>query len=114
MGCPAHNHAFFYRPAIDLSLRLCDWEGAECYADLLETKVSEEPVPLVTFTVERARTLAAVGRGVRDAGLLARLENIAQQARDAHAYAWVPELELAAAGLRAELDSLSRGALRPG
>jgi class 3 adenylate cyclase/tetratricopeptide (TPR) repeat protein len=114
LGCPAHNHVYFYRPAIDLSLRLCDWGGAEHYAELLESKFSEEPVPLVTFTVERARTLAAAGRGVHDAGLLARLENIAQQARDAHAYAWVPQLELAAAGLRADLDSLSRGALRPG
>jgi len=44
-------------------------------------------------------------------GLLARLESIAQQARDAHAFVWVPELELAAAGLRADLDSLSPGAL---
>lgn len=114
LGCPAHNHVFFYRPAIDLSLRLCDWEGAERYADLLENKFSEEPVPLVTFTVERARTLAAAGRGVRDAGLLARLEAIAQQARGAHAYAWVPELERAAAGLRTDLDSPPRGALRPG
>jgi hypothetical protein len=63
--------------------------------------------------VERASTLAAAGRGVRDAGLLARLENIAQQARDAHAYAWVPELERAATALRADLDSLLRGAMRP-
>jgi class 3 adenylate cyclase/tetratricopeptide (TPR) repeat protein len=114
LGCPAHNHVFFYRPAIDLSLRLGDWEGAERYADKLENKFSEEPVPLITFTVERARTLASAGRGVRDAGLLARLEHITQQARDAHAFAWIPELERAAAGLRADLDSLSRGALRPG
>ncbi len=113
LGCPAHNHVFFYRPAIDLSLRLGGWEDAERYADLLESKFSEETVPLVTFTVERARTLAAAGRGVRDAALLARLENIAAQARDAHAYAWVPELERAATALRVDLDSLSRGALRP-
>jgi len=39
---------------------------------------------------------------------------MAQQARDAHAFVWVPELERAAAGLRADLDSPSRGALRPG
>ena len=114
LGCPAHNHVFFYRPAIDLSLRLRDWEGAERYAELLESKFSEESVPLVTFTAERARALATAGRGVRDAGLLARLENIAKQARDAHAYALVPELERAAEGLRADPDSLSRGALRPG
>ena len=114
LGCPTHNHIFFYRRAIELSLRLGNWNNAERYADLLQAKFSEEPVPAVTFTVERARALAAAGRGARDAGLLARLENIAQQARDAHAFAWVPELERAAAGLRADLDSLSRGALRPG
>ncbi len=100
LGCPAHNHVFFYRPAIDLSLRHRDWESAERYADLLESKFSEEPVPLVTFTVERARTLAAAGRGMHDASLLARLEKMAQQARDAHAFAWVPDLERAAAGLK--------------
>ncbi len=114
LGCLTHNHIFFYRRAIELSLRLGDWNNAERYADLLQAKFSEEPVPVVTFTVERARTLAAAGRGARDAGLLARLENIAQQARDAHAFVWVPELERAAVGLRADLDSQSRGALRPG
>jgi tetratricopeptide (TPR) repeat protein len=45
LGCPAHNHAFFYRPAIDLSLRLGDWDGAERYAELLQSKFSEESVP---------------------------------------------------------------------
>ncbi len=114
LGCPAHNHVFFYRPAIDLSLRLGDWERAERYADLLESKFSEESVPLVTFTVERARTLAAAGRGMRGPELLTRLESIAQQARDAHAYAWVPGLELAVERLRTDPDSRSRGALRPG
>jgi tetratricopeptide (TPR) repeat protein len=114
LGCAGHNHFFFYRPAIDLSLRLHDWECAEHYADMLESKFSEEAVPLVAFTVERARTLAAAGRGTREPGLLARLENIAQQARDAHAFFAVPELERAAAGLRSDLDSASHGALRPG
>ncbi|MGH8768089.1 MAG: tetratricopeptide repeat protein [Burkholderiales bacterium] len=114
LGCPTHNHIFFYRSAIALSLRLGDWNDAERYADLLQGKFSEEPVPVVTFIVERARALAAAGRGARDAGLLARLENIAQQARHAHAFVWVPELERAAARLRADLDAPSRGALRPG
>jgi tetratricopeptide (TPR) repeat protein len=104
LGCPGHNHVYFYRPAIDLSLRLFDWEGAERYADMLERKFSEEPVPLVTFTVARARALAAAGRGSRDPGLLTRLESIAQQARDAHAFFSVPELERAAAGLRSDLE----------
>jgi hypothetical protein len=85
-------------------LRLHDWKSAERYAELLEAKFSEEPIPLVTFTAERARTLVAAGRGVRDAGLLARLENIARQAKDAHAYAWVPQLELAVNRLRGDLD----------
>ncbi|MGH6631652.1 MAG: hypothetical protein ACREB3_18140, partial [Burkholderiales bacterium] len=114
LGCPTHNHIFFYRSAIALSLRLGDWNDAERYAHLLQGKFSEEPVPVVTFIVERARALAAAGRGARDAGLLARLENIAQQARYAHAFVWVPELERAAARLRADLDAPSRGALRPG
>jgi hypothetical protein len=111
---PGTQSCFLLPFAIDLSLRLCDCEGVERYADLPEGKFSEEPVPLVTFTVERARALAAAGRAARDAGLLARLANNAQQAKDAHAFAWVPELERAVAGLRADLDLPSRGALRPG
>jgi hypothetical protein len=114
LGCPAHNHMFFYRPAIDLALRLGEWEKAERYADLLAQKFSEEPVPLVTFTVERARALTAAGRGLCDAGLLARIESLARQARDAHAYAWVPQIELAAEGLRSNTNPSSSGALRPG
>jgi tetratricopeptide (TPR) repeat protein len=114
LGCLTHNYIFFYRSAIALSLRLGDWNDAERYADLLLASFSDGSVPFVTFVVERARALAAAGRGARDAGLLARLENIAQQARDAHALVWLPELERAAAEIRADLDAPSRGALRPG
>ena len=101
LGCPVHNHIFFYRPAIELSLRLGDWTNAERYADALQAKFSEEPVPVVTFTVERARALAAAGRGVRDPALLASLEKLGREVRQARATVWIGAIEQAAARMRA-------------
>jgi tetratricopeptide (TPR) repeat protein len=103
LGCPAHNHIYFYRPAIELSLRLGDWNNAERYADLLQAKFTEEPVPVVTFTVERARALAAAGRGVRDPALLTLLEKLGHKAKEARATVWVGAIEQAAARMRAEM-----------
>jgi tetratricopeptide (TPR) repeat protein len=99
LGCPAHNHALFYGQAIDLSLQRRDWDSAERYATLLERTFSEEAVPLSVFLVERGRLLAAAGRGVPNAGLKTRLEDVADRAKEARAYCWLPEVEQAVAAL---------------
>jgi tetratricopeptide (TPR) repeat protein len=99
-GCTVHNHFLFARAAIELSLRLGDWDSAQRYAQAIEEKFSSEPVPIVTFTVQRARALIAAGRGQRDAALLASLEKLAREARDAHALVRVDALEKAAAKIR--------------
>ncbi|HVY07462.1 MAG TPA: tetratricopeptide repeat protein [Burkholderiales bacterium] len=102
LGCPVHNHLFFYRSAIELSLGTGDWDAAARFADALEASFSEEPVPGVTFSVERARALVAAGRGGRDPALLATLEKLARDARDAHAIVSVGALDRAAARMKAQ------------
>ncbi len=102
-GCNVHNHVFFARPAIELSLRLGDWVSAERYASALEDRFGEEPVPVVTFTVARARALIAAGRGGREPQLLAQLEDLAGRAREARVMIWVEALDLAAERIRARM-----------
>ncbi len=57
---------------------------------------------MVTFTVERARALAAAGRGVRDPALLASLEKLGREVRQARATVWIGAIEQAAARMRAQ------------
>ncbi|HEX7954296.1 MAG TPA: adenylate/guanylate cyclase domain-containing protein, partial [Burkholderiales bacterium] len=101
--CTVHNHFLFARPAIELSLRLGDWDNAQRYAQAIEEKFCAEPVPIVTFTVQRAHALIAAGRGGRDPALLASLERLASEAREGYASIWAGALEQAAARLRAQI-----------
>lgn len=101
LGCPVHNHVFFYRYAIELYLEARDWDTAERYADKLESIFREEPVPVATFIADRAHALIAAGRGGRDPALLASIEKLASRARDARSLIWANALDDAANRIRA-------------
>ncbi len=104
MGCPSHNHAYFYRHAIDGSLQKGERDRAEELAGRLEQSFSSEPVPVVTFTIERARALIAVGRGQRDRALLDLLMKLEDQARTSGATVWIPSFSQAAEAVQANLS----------
>jgi tetratricopeptide (TPR) repeat protein len=99
-GCPVHNHVFFYRQAIELCLKACEWNTAERYVEALDSLFREEAVPVATFIAERARALIAAGRGGRDPALLASLESLARKARDARSVIWAGALDEAAKRMR--------------
>jgi tetratricopeptide (TPR) repeat protein len=96
-GCPAHNHIFYYREAIETSLDAQDWAGAVRYADRLEQHFREEPIPFAAYTAARARVLAAVGQGRRDSTLWSQLKELTDRARASRLMLQLPALEAAAA-----------------
>lgn len=77
-GVGAHNPLWFYRDAIEVSLDLADWDGAERYARRLEACTSAEPLPWSRFFSERGQSLARAGRGE---AVAAELHAIGEQAR---------------------------------
>jgi class 3 adenylate cyclase/tetratricopeptide (TPR) repeat protein len=79
-GCVGHNSLFFYRDAIDVALKLGQWEEAERYAAALEAFTQAEPLPWSDFFIARGRALAARGRGCTDAANTRELERLRDQA----------------------------------
>jgi tetratricopeptide (TPR) repeat protein len=75
-GAVSHNHFWFYRDAIEVSLDIGDWEGVERYAVALEDYTRPEPLPWCDFFIARGRALAAWGRGRRDAEILPELQRL--------------------------------------
>jgi hypothetical protein len=82
-GCVFHNYFWFYRDAIELSLGIPDWGAVERHALALERFTHAEPVPWTSFFVARGRTLAAYGRGMRDAATLRELRQLRAEAERA-------------------------------
>jgi hypothetical protein len=78
-GCVGHNQLWFYPEAIEVALELADYDEAERYAALLEDFTRPEPLPWSEFFIVRGRTLAAVGRGKQDTGLVDALHHLRQE-----------------------------------
>src|SRR5262249_2309812 len=72
----AHNHLLFRRDAIEASLLLRDWDGAERHAAALEDFVRPEPLPWTAFLAARARAFAAFGKGCPDDQLDRELQRL--------------------------------------
>ncbi len=79
-GSVSHNHFFFYPDAIEISLEIGDWVGAERYAAALEDFARPEPLPRSDFFVSCGRALAAFGRGQHDDGLVEELRRLNKEA----------------------------------
>jgi hypothetical protein len=107
-GCPAHNHMFYYRGAIETALHVQDWAGAVRYADRLEQHFSEETIPFAGYSAARARVLAAVGQGRRDSALWSELKELTDRTKASRLMLQLPALEAAAAAsgwVRGELPA---------
>ncbi|MGC1564271.1 MAG: adenylate/guanylate cyclase domain-containing protein [Bradyrhizobium sp.] len=61
--CVGHNHFWFRRYAIERALLLEDWNEVDRQADALILRMADEPFAYVSFVVERAESLAQIGRG---------------------------------------------------
>lgn len=61
-GAVSHSHLWFYRYAIEASLKDNAWDEVERYAAALENYTQPEPLPWAGFFISWGRTLAAHGR----------------------------------------------------
>ncbi|MFM9842879.1 MAG: adenylate/guanylate cyclase domain-containing protein [Dongiaceae bacterium] len=75
-GALKHNHLWFYREAIEVSLESRQWAEARRYAAALEACFLDEPTPWSGFLAERGRALAAWGEGARGAAQFAELKRL--------------------------------------
>ena len=75
-GALKHNYIWFYREAIEVSLKSGQWPAARRYAEALETSFRDEPTPWSSFLAGRGRALAAWGEDARDAANLAELKRL--------------------------------------
>jgi class 3 adenylate cyclase/DNA-binding CsgD family transcriptional regulator/tetratricopeptide (TPR) repeat protein len=75
-GALAHCHFWFYRHALDASIAARDWPAVEPLAARLEAFVAAEPLPWITFILDRARALAAYARDPADQGALGKLQRL--------------------------------------
>jgi hypothetical protein len=96
-GCVAHNHFWFAQIAISHALHLGAWDRAERYADRLESYTQTEPLPWANFLIAQGRTLAAWGRGERDAGYADELQRLRLIAVERHFQGDLLELDRALA-----------------
>jgi class 3 adenylate cyclase/tetratricopeptide (TPR) repeat protein len=74
--CVGHNYLWFYRDAIDVCLRLEDWENLEKYARAAEEYTQDEPLPWMDVLVARGRALSAYYQNPKDQKTLENLADI--------------------------------------
>lgn len=75
-GAIGHCHLMFYREAIETCLGVGDWERTERLANGLQDFTAAEPLPVSDFVIERARILAARGRGAPVSAWLPRVQHL--------------------------------------
>jgi class 3 adenylate cyclase/tetratricopeptide (TPR) repeat protein len=94
-GATSHNHFWFYRDAMEVSLRAGDWDEVERYAQALEDYTRSEPLPWSDFFIARGRTLSAYGQGRRDAEVLQELRRLREEAERVGLKTALPALDAA-------------------
>lgn len=81
-GCVGHNYMAFYRLAMEVSLRLGDWDRLNRFADALEAYCRPEPLPRAEFYIARGRALASHGRGEGDDSTITALQRLRDEAEE--------------------------------
>ncbi len=92
-GSVSHNHFFFYRDAIEVSLDIGDWNSAERYSTSFEDFTKSEPLPWSNFFTDRGRALAAYGRGVHDEALNEEFQRLNKLAKLVGLKTAIPAIE---------------------
>lgn len=93
--CVGHNYFAFYRLAMEVCLRLEDWDELNRFADALETYCRPEPLPRSDFYIARGRALAQYGRGARDESTLQALRRLRDEAGQRGLISALPALQRA-------------------
>lgn len=82
-GVVAHNHFAFYVDITESAFNHSEWDRLENAADRMQAYTRFEPLPFSDFVVDRARVLAAFGRGNRSAENLDQLNLLRDRAKEA-------------------------------
>ena len=90
-----HNYARFYRFAAEVSLETGQWHEAERYALALEDYFRAEPLPWCEMVVDRARALAAHGRGHRDSMTTEALTRLQERVKSSSFKSLLGAIEIA-------------------
>jgi len=94
-NCVGHNYFAFYRQAMEVCLRLEDWDELNRFADALEAYSKPEPLPRTDFYIARGRALARFGRGERDDSTKQALRRLRDEAKQVGLMSALPALEQA-------------------
>jgi hypothetical protein len=93
--CVGHNYFAFYRLAMEVCLRLQDWDELDRFAAELESYCRPEPLPRTDFYIARGRALAQYGRGARDDATIQALGRLREEAKQVGLMSALPALEQA-------------------
>jgi tetratricopeptide (TPR) repeat protein len=96
-GAVGHNHLWFHRYAIEVSLNGGEWDEVERYAAALETYTEPEPLPWADFFIHWGRALAAHGRDQHDDATRCELRRIRDEAKRLNLGIALPMVEQALA-----------------
>lgn len=91
--CVGHNYLAFYRLAMEVSLRLEDWDELDRFADTLEAYCRSEPLPRSDYYIARGRALARYGRGERDDPTMQALRRLRDEAEQMGLMGALPGIE---------------------
>ena len=101
LGSVSHNHVDLRRTAIDALLEVGDLDGVERNCVRIESYTAQEPLPLHDWIVRRARALVRVARGERAETLAATLRALRDEGARAEIRVQLPALDAAIARLDA-------------
>lgn len=82
---------------MQVALDLADHDELERYAGALEDYTRPEPLPWSNFFIARGRALAALGRGRRDAALMAEIRGLRDEGERLGLRIALPAIEAALA-----------------
>jgi class 3 adenylate cyclase/tetratricopeptide (TPR) repeat protein len=78
-GSVGHNYLNFYEDAMEACLQFGAWDEVLRYAQALQDYTRPEPLPRSDYFIARGRTLAAYGRGARDAQTMQALQRLCSE-----------------------------------
>ncbi len=91
--CVGHNYLWFYRDAIEVCLRLEDWDTLEKYAQAAVDYTQVEPLPWMNILVDRGRALSAYYQNPKDKKSLENLAEIKSNLLAANFISILPAVE---------------------
>lgn len=91
--CVGPNYLAFYELAMEVCLRLEDWNELDRYADALEAYWRTEPLPRADFYIARGRALLQYGRRALDDATMGTLRRLREEATQVGLQSALPALK---------------------